>query len=344
MNRKCIALYSGGLDSILAVRMSQEQGIEVIPVHFVSPFFGYELMLYPEPFVANHRKLIGVDVRVVDITDDLTDILMDPRHGMGKNMNPCIDCKIMMLRKCGKMLDESGASFVVTGEVLGQRPMSQRKDALNIVERDCDLKGLLLRPLSARLLRETEPEIGGIVDRNRLLDISGRGRKRQVELALELGIAREDIPTPAGGCLLTDEQISCKVRHTLEILKPTRPDRYDLLLDIAGRKFSLGNRTVLVVSRRQQENEVMAGMADGKNVFIKIAEVPGPLAILRGEIDEDSLKTAAGICLRYGKGRGRSDCTAVYGSDPDALDKRISVPLIDEARCRSMQIDLQSQT
>ncbi|HOO90034.1 MAG TPA: tRNA 4-thiouridine(8) synthase ThiI, partial [Syntrophales bacterium] len=202
-----IALISGGLDSILAVKVVQEQGIEVQGVAFETPFF------------SAHRAVeacrnINLPLSVVDFTQDHLAMLKAPRYGYGKNMNPCIDCHILMLKKAGEMMEAQGADFVFTGEVMGQRPMSQGKQSLHVVAKRSGYQDYIVRPLSARLLPETKPEIEGKIDRLKLLDIQGRGRKRQMEMAVRYNI--DHYATPAGGCLLTEPGFAKRLRDLFD--------------------------------------------------------------------------------------------------------------------------------
>jgi hypothetical protein len=335
--RRCIALYSGGLDSILAVKIIQEQGIDVTALYFCTPYFGLDALLDPATFEEEHRRLYGVHVRVVDYSGDLAAIVASPRHGFGKHMNPCIDCKIGMLRRARELLGPLGASFVVTGEVTGQRPMSQRRQTMRLIEKESGLRDILLRPLSALLLPETLPERSGVVDRGSLYAVRGRGRKVQMELALKYGITGDILPSPAGGCLLTDGQIAGRVRKTFERVQGGTPSREDLLLDVVGRRFRPGPETVLVVGRNERENGLMARFVHPGNVFLRIKDVPGPLCILRGGEPALHLETAAGICLRYGKARGERGRTAVYGPDPACLEGSLDAGVLTDEQCRALQ-------
>ncbi len=342
MKKRCLALYSGGLDSILTVKLMESIGIDVIPIHFTTPFYARETLLTEDEYRQRHLDKYGIDVKSIDFTEDLVQILDSPMYGYGKNFNPCIDCKIFMLRKCATLLDELEASFIVTGEVLGQRPMSQRRDTMNAIANKSGLKGILLRPLCAQNMPATQPEIEGIVDRSKLLGITGRGRKDQIALAEQFGIAKEDVPTPAGGCLLTEELIAKKARMTFDRFKPGLPMAADLALDTVGRKFMLDDETVLIVSRRKQENEMMARMVYEGNMFIKVLKVPGPMAIIRGNLSKENLKLAAGICLRYCKSKGTEGLVAAYGADPDRLKQVVDAPVLDDDLVASFQIDLQN--
>ena len=335
IQNRCIALYSGGLDSILAIKIMREQGINVVPLFFSSPFFGFDALKDPEDFKRIHADKYGIEIHIIDYTDDIIQILSNPPHGFGKRLNPCIDCKIGMLKKSRYLIETLNASFIITGEVLGQRPMSQRKQTMRIIEKESGLSDILLRPLCARNLEETLPERLGLVRRDALWDLKGRGRKVQIERALAYGIKEEDIPTPAGGCLLTDEQISIKVRHTFDRYSPSLPDVADIVLDIVGRKFALSDATVLVVSRNERENNILSIMRHSGNIFLKILDAPGPLCIARGEITREILALAAGICLRYGKTRGCAGQIAIYGEDPDHMDQTVKAPILSAEYCRT---------
>ena len=339
MEKKCIALYSGGLDSILAVKIMQEQGFEVAAISFCTPFFGHDLLTDTSRCLEFHERAYGIRVQPYDFTREIIEVVASPRHGFGKHLNPCIDCKIRMLATARGMLKDLGASFVVTGEVLGQRPMSQRRDTMNIIEKESGLKDILLRPLCAQHLPPTLPERTGLVNREQLLDLAGRGRKKQMDLAESFGIDPGDIPSPAGGCLLTDEQISRKVRSTYERLKPDLPTRADIMLDIAGRRFTLDKDKVIVESREENENRVISYMTFPGNVFLKIADVPGPVCIVRGRVTPENLENAAAICLRYGKGRGTGGHRAVYGPEPSRMTGTLEAPVVPDDFCRRFQID-----
>jgi len=340
LKRRCVCLYSGGLDSILAVKLIQEQGIDVISICFCSPLFGFDALRDPESYKIKQLEEFNINVHVVDFTDEILRIVKEPKYGFGRHMNPCIDCKIGMLIKAKGLMDTLDASFIITGEILGQRPMSQRRDAMNVIEKQSGVKDLLLRPLCALHMKETLPERMGIIDRQRLKDIAGRGRKVQMEMAGIYEIKRDSIPTPAGGCLLADERIAHKIRDTYERSSPALPERYDIMMDVIGRKFILDKDTVIVISRNEKENRTLSTMRYPGNIFMKIMGVPGPLCIFRGNAKIDNLEMAAGICLRYSKGKARQGLKAVYGDDPERLDKMVKAPVLEEDICKSFQIDL----
>lgn len=337
--KKGIALYSGGLDSILAIKIIQTQGVHVDALYFATPFFGFNALRNPEDFKMTHLHKYGIYPHIIDYTDELINILINPAHGFGKHMNPCIDCRIGMLKAAKKLLEVFNASFIVTGEVLGQRPMSQRRDTLDMIVKASGLTDILLRPLCAKRMHPTKPEHLGIVDREKLLDITGRGRKSQIYLAEMFGIKPPNIPASGGGCMLANKEIAIKVKDTIDRFAPQPPTKYDIMLDIVGRKFILDSSTVLVVARNEQENEILAGMRYPGNVFIKIAGVPGPLSVLRGKTNQTNLEIASGICLRYTKAKGIKGLNALYGTDPHQIKQTTNIKLISDEDCKSLQID-----
>ncbi len=307
---RALALFSGGLDSILAARVIAAQGIEVLAVKFVTPFFGYEILADIPGYVGDMREKYGIDVLVEDISAGYLELLHHPRHGFGRHFNPCVDCKIFMLERAKEMMLELGASFLVTGEVLGQRPMSQRLDTLHVIGRDSGSRTFLLRPLSARLLPETEPERAGLVDRERLLDFRGRGRSRQIALAAELGI--KDFPSPAGGCILADPILSRRIARLYAdqfVLRPEKITVADVLLLLVGRQFILPGGGWLILGRSEAENERIAELAGGDDCLLFMEVRPGPTSLLRpvpGCCDDAAvrfrdLELAAGLVVRYGR-------------------------------------------
>jgi hypothetical protein len=274
---RAVALLSGGLDSLLSARVIKEQGLEVICLHFISPFFG-------KPHKLEHwRAVYDLDVRPVDIGEDFVRLLASrPPHGFGSVFNPCVDCKILMLRRAAILMREIGACCVITGEVLGQRPMSQRRDALNIIRREAGLKGLLLRPLSALRLDPTLPENEGVIDRSRLFGFYGRSRKAQMELAARFSIT--EIPTPAGGCRLTE---TGNARSYFPIRRHTpHPVAADFHLGNAGRQLwhipeGGGASFRLVVGRNEADNQRLAAFAGPRDLFFRSRDFPGPTGLGR---------------------------------------------------------------
>jgi len=293
---RAIALFSGGLDSLLACRLLANQGIDVLAVKFISPFFGYELLADPD-----HCRMVkekySINLMLQDISEEYMLMLKNPAHGYGKHFNPCLDCKIFMMTRAREMMAEVGASFLVSGEVVGQRPMSQRRDAMRVVERDSGCDGILLRPLCAQRLNETKPEIDGLVDRSQLAGLSGRGRAGQIEMAASFGIA--DYPTPAGGCILTDPIVGERIKkfyNTHDHITIA-----DMRLLMLGRQFSLPDGSWLVIGRKASENTILEGMAEPNDICLMLKDRPGPTALLRHLQSRSDLESAAGLVARYAK-------------------------------------------
>jgi tRNA-specific 2-thiouridylase len=297
-NAIAVALLSGGLDSTLAAKVVLEQGITVIGVNFAGAYC-------PRPFAGQSRaekaaEKLGIELGTLPIDADFIAMVKRPKHGRGKNMNPCIDCHTLMIRKAWAYGQTRGADFVITGEVLGQRPMSQNRQSLGVVARDSGVGDRLLRPLSAKLLAPTEPERTGLVDRERLLDIEGRSRKRQMELAAQHGI--KEYPSPAGGCLLTERVFSKRLAEafdhgedSLEIVE---------LLSL-GRHFRLPSGARLVVGRDEPENDELLRRRPAGALVVDASDLPGPAALvlppsrlgaLMGDADR---VLAARICAKY---------------------------------------------
>jgi tRNA U34 2-thiouridine synthase MnmA/TrmU len=285
---KCIALFSGGLDSLLAVVFMQKLGYRVFPIFFETPFFKAD-----KAKLAAERA--GIQLHVHDITDQHLQMLHNPRYGFGKNLNPCIDCHGLMFKTAANLLSYYQADFLISGEVLGQRPMSQRKDALNAVGKLSTRKELLIRPLSQKLLPDTKPILEGWVDKNELLDIEGRGRTRQMQMAKELGI--EFYNTPGGGCLLTDKGYS---RKLLDLINHEMLDEKFIEFLKVGRHFRLNEKCKFIVGRNDRENEQLGQMTTYELVF-HIKDNPGPLGIIqcKEQPDEDEIDLAARLLLRY---------------------------------------------
>ncbi len=285
---QALGLLSGGLDSMLAGALLRAQGLDVTFICFVTPFYG----------AARAREAaahLGLPLKVADLTEKFQPLLYEPPHGFGRGHNPCIDCHALMIREAGALLAAEGFDLVFTGEVLGQRPMSQNRGSLNLVARESGLGEWLLRPLSARLLKTTRPELLGWVDRERLLNLSGRGRKRQLALAAAYGIT--SFPAPAGGCLLTDPGYALRLKELLR--QPGQADRRDLELLRWGRHFRLSGGAKAVVGRTQRENEALAGLAGPGDLRLAVADYPGPLVLVIGQVGERALQEAAGLAAAY---------------------------------------------
>jgi hypothetical protein len=300
MARKAIGLLSGGLDSTLAVNLIMQQGIEVIALNFLTPFCRCSKKGCGSEAVKVSEKM-GFELRVEYLGDEYLDIVRSPAHGYGRNMNPCIDCRILIFSKARKVMENEGASFVFTGEVLGERPMSQRRDSMRIIEKESGLVGRLLRPLSAQHFPPTVAEEEGTVDRSKLLAITGRSRKPQMRLAKEIGL--NEYPCPAGGCLLTDPVYARKVRDLLERSELTMENV--VLLGI-GRHFRLHDCAKLIVGRDQNENTRLESLAREGDVVLSTFPLPGPVALLRNG-DNGSIELSAMICAAHSDVRNESE-------------------------------------
>jgi tRNA U34 2-thiouridine synthase MnmA/TrmU len=285
---RALGLYSGGLDSMLAAAVLRAQGIDVTLVCCVTPFFGAQR-------ARESAAHLGLPLWEVDLTDKFLPLIYHPPHGWGRGHNPCIDCHTLMLREAGARLAAEGFDFLFTGEVLGQRPMSQNRGSLNLIARESGLADLLLRPLSAKSLKATQPEVRGWVDRERLLNLSGRGRKRQMALAAAYGITR--YPAPAGGCLLTDPGYAARLKELLRHVQEA--SRLDLELLKWGRHFRLADGAKAVVGRTQRENEAILALRSSGNVLLTVDNYPGPVVLVGGAESDADLEVAAGLAAAY---------------------------------------------
>jgi tRNA-specific 2-thiouridylase len=296
LKRKAVALISGGLDSILAAKIVMEQGFDIIGLYCTSPFsksYGRE----QETHAARVSKAIGIELQIFDMGQEYIELVRSPAHGYGKNVNPCIDCKIFMLKKARTVMEELNSPFVVTGEVLGQRPMSQRRDTFHVIERDADMRGMVLRPLSAKLLPPTQGELNGTVDREKLLSVSGRSRNVQFRLAERYGIS--GFSPPAGGCLLTDKNFSAKLRDLFEDNIAVNPD--DIRLLTLGRHYRFDAGVKIVLGRNNNENNVLMSIASqGYHLFMPQG-FPGPVALLNGTPTQDVKQIIGRLIITYSK-------------------------------------------
>jgi len=310
---EAIGIVSGGLDSALAVALIKGQGLRVLGLHFFNGFSpsamraeveGPEaLESFLEGKAAALTASLGIPVEIVDISGEYLDLLLSPRHGYGSQVNPCIDCRIDMLRRAAVRMRSEGAAFVFTGEVLGQRPMSQHRRAMNAVERESGLGGRLVRPLCARLLPETIPEREGLLDRSLLLDIQGRSRKRQMALADELGIT--GYSQPAGGCALTDENYGRKFREMIEHEGASGLSRTRVLLLAIGRHFRFEGGARVVVGRNRTENLYIERNFQGEWLAEPV-DCPGPTTLVLGGASREDLERAAAFTARYSDCKGES--------------------------------------
>jgi len=338
IQRKAIALLSGGLDSLLAVRVIQEQGVLVEAVNFYTGFCveGHTHAIRKKSQKKEKRnnalwsaETLGVKLHIVDISEEYKDIVINPKHGYGQNLNPCLDCKIFMVNQATLMLNrarqlasEGGFDFIITGEVIGQRPKSQRKETMPIIARESGADDRLLRPLCAKNLPPTLPEREGWVDREKLYDFSGRNRKPQIELAHKFGF--EDFAQPAGGCcFLTDENYSNKLSDLWRARGEKRYELDDIMLLKVGRHIRPKANFKLIVSREEGENNFLSGY---RNQFINMmtSSHPGPLTLLDGSLSEDDLQLAAQIVARYSKGRN-DEAVVVTVNQLDGSQRDVTV-------------------
>jgi len=285
---KALGLFSGGLDSMLAVARLRGQGIAVTGLVWTTPFFGAERAL-------EAAAELDLPLLVKDLTDQFLPLLRQPPHGFGRTLNPCIDCHILMLQETGRIMSAAGYDFMFTGEVLGQRPFSQHRGALNLIARESGYPELLLRPLSARLLKPTRPELAGWVNRDQLLNLSGRSRKPQIALAAQYGISR--YPAPAGGCLLTNEGFANRLRDLLQ--HQTEISRRDLELLKWGRHFRLNAQAKLIVGRDQRDNKALAALSTATDLRLRVPNFPSPLVLIPQVNHRVPVLQAASLCASY---------------------------------------------
>lgn len=300
---KAIALLSGGLDSILAIKVIREQGIDVHALHFTSSFCNCDKHGASADGcgAAMHAaKQLGVPMTTIVKGMDYLKVVEHPKFGRGRAMNPCIDCRVYTLRRAKQFMEQQGASFIFSGEVLGQRPMSQRREAMNTVEREAGVQGILLRPLSAKLLPPTLPEKEGLVDREKLFAISGRGRSEQMKMADDYGL---DYPCPSGGCMLTEQGFAAKLRDLFEFNSAYEMRDVELLK--VGRHFRFSPQTKIIIGRNEQDNALLKALADAKKGELYLEpEFPAPSALLCGEQSDGAVEAAAGLIAFHGKADG----------------------------------------
>ena len=332
VNKKAIALFSGGLDSILAAKVIMDQGIEVLGINFVMEFASINIENHKRR-IAEVASQINMKYQFLDISEEYLGVLKNPEHGFGSNINPCIDCKIFMLKKAKDLMKETGASFIITGEVLGERPMSQRRDALNIIEKKSGLKEYLLRPLSAKLLGETIPEKNGIVDRKKLFDIRGRSRKPQFKLAESFGIKKYF--NPAGGCLLTDPNFSKRLKdligHNAVTLEEIR------LLKI-GRHFRFSDTTKFILGRDEEDNNKIVNLKNQGDIAFEPDDYSGPMGILRGEDKERFIDLAASFLVSYSKNKHGKKISVIYWTDP-AQKKQVFADPVEKELAEGKKVE-----
>lgn len=325
-NPKAIALYSGGLDSTLAILVMLRQGVEVTALTFLT-HFGCDISdrssCSKNPFKAAEQ--FGFTVKLCHLADKFIEIVKAPKYGHGKNMNPCIDCRILMLKEAKEFMKLTGADFIITGEVLGQRPMSQRKDTFPLIDREAGLEGYVLRPLTALNLKPTIPETQGLVKRELLYGFKGRSRKPQMALAEEFGL--RDYPTPAGGCLLTDPIYSFRLKELLTHVPDPTIKEINLLR--IGRHFRLSPYCKAVIGRDEKENTVIESLAEEGDYLLKVMDYGSPVTILTGNITERDIEYGASICARYSDGRRMPFVRVRIEKKGGNIDYRSAMPADD---------------
>ncbi|MCF7858106.1 MAG: hypothetical protein K9N07_02100 [Candidatus Cloacimonetes bacterium] len=313
---KCLALFSGGLDSTLAVIHMKKLGYEVFPMFFLTPFFGTEK-------AQKTADKAGFELIVHDITETHLKMIQNPKYGFGKNLNPCIDCHGLMFYEASKLLEKYHADFIISGEVLGQRPMSQRKDALNSVGMLSGIKDLLIRPLSQKLIADTLPIRDGWVIKDEMLDIQGRNRKRQMQLAEAYGI--HYYPSPGGGCLLTDAGFSRKLK---DLMDHHMFNKESIELIKVGRHLRLDKNTKLILGRNKSENDSLSKLAQDE-IVLQTKDIKGPFGLLKAtkKLTNNDITLASSILLRYNS-KIQSEAVVQFGKNHN-LDNDIKVKKMD---------------
>ena len=323
---KALALFSGGLDSVLAMKLIKDQGIEIVAININTGFGSTKDRL---EHMQNMCKQIGVELKLIDIQNEyLQEVLFDPKHGYGKNFNPCIDCHAKMFAVAKRVMEAEGASFLVSGEVLGQRPMSQNKDSLGTVLKESGCEDILVRPLSAKKLPPTKPELEGWIDREKLEGIVGRNRDRQLELVKEIGL--EDFESPGGGCLLTDENFAKKM---FDFIKYDKFEVEDIPLMKFGRHFRLEDGAKLVIGRHKEENQELQNIENSKYYHIRTIAIPGPHAMLSKSASFKDKEFTARAVLTYTK----ADKNRLYKVSFDGIEMEVK-PLKSREIARKFSI------
>jgi tRNA U34 2-thiouridine synthase MnmA/TrmU len=317
--RRAVALISGGLDSLLAAKVIQEQGVTVEGINFYTGFCveGHTHAIRKKDQRKPKRnnalwvaEQLGIKLHIVDIVEEYKQVVFNPAHGYGANLNPCLDCKIFMVKKAHEWIRQHAFDFIITGEVIGQRPMSQRKDTMPVVAEKSGADDLLLRPLCAKNLPETLPEREGWVDREALFDFSGRSRKPQMALAERFGFS--DYAQPAGGCcFLTDEQYSMKLADLWRARGEKTYEMDDIMLLKVGRHLRPAKHFKLIISREEGEGNFLQGYRK-QYASLKTISHAGPMALIDGDTNEQDIELAARILARYGQGRGEAEVEVEY--------------------------------
>ena len=331
MKRKAIGLLSGGLDSILATKIILDMGFEVIALNLKTPFCCCDTD--DKCFSDSIAQKFNIPLKRIYGGEDYLEVVKNPKHGYGKNLNPCIDCRVFLFKKAKKLMEEVSAEFVFTGEVLGERPMSQRLCAMKLIEKESELKGRVLRPLCAKLLEPTLVEKKGIVDREKLLSIQGRSRKPQMALAKSYRI--EDYPCPAGGCLLTDENFARRLKESLEHGEDSL--RNVFLLKI-GRHFRLPTKAKVIAGRNQKENEALLSLSLPSELKFTVEGYKSTYVLLLGEPILENQTQAAKICARYCDEKELKTLTVKIWSNPSEECHKMEVSPLEENLLSSTRV------
>ena len=327
MNKKAIALLSGGLDSTLAVKLMLEQGIEIVALNFKSPFCNCDGK--DRDGCKSHAIKVAedfeVEIKVVHKGLEYLEVVRHPKFGYGSGINPCVDCRIFSFQMAKDLMPSVGASFLVTGEVVGQRPMSQRKHPMFLIEKEAGLEGLIVRPLSAKLLPVTIPEKMGIVDREKLLGISGRSRKEQIRIARELEV--EDYPCSSGGCLLTDQNFAKRLKDYFDHSERNIWSEMKLLQ--IGRHFRVSSDLKVIVGRDEDDNKKLVAFKGSGDTLFQPDEFSGPVALAKGELSEEDRELIASIILRYGKVKENEYPSVSYQNGTSSGTLIVNAPIAD---------------
>ncbi len=323
---KALAMFSGGLDSILAIKLIQDQGIEVEALNFS----GFFCSCKGNQGIVDSARRLGVSLKSIEVDERYLRMLRNPKHGYGKNMNPCVDCKIFMLKEAERYANKIGATFIFTGEVLDERPMSQHYPALRIIEEESGMKGRLLRPLSAKLLPASAAEKSGLIDRTKLLGIRGRSRKPQMKLATEFGITK--YPSPAGGCLLTESEFANRLRDLFQ--HKNRCSVADVALLRLGRHFRIGENKIIVGRNEKENKALIVGKAKNDYVF-ELPEIAGPITLLQGRKNKKAIQIAAGLTGFYSDAKTK---VVMVNFGRGRLDRTISVKVPNREEAENLRI------
>jgi tRNA U34 2-thiouridine synthase MnmA/TrmU len=314
---KGIGVVSGGLDSYLAARLMCNLNVEVYLYHFLTGFSGKKESSNPACKMAEHLNL---PLETEEDPVSFLEMLKHPQFGRGTSINPCVDCHIFMFKKAKEYMERINANFIFTGEVLGQRPMSQHRNALNLIERETGLLGILLRPLSAKYLNPTMMEENGWIDRTKLLDLKGRSRKPQMQLAREWGIT--EYPTPAGGCLLTDKEFGQRLK---DLLDSGDESKNSIELLKYGRHFRLSPTTKVIIGRNESENTAIENLVFPGELLLTLADIPGPTGLISGNTHIDLIKLAGSIVKRYSHAAGLSSASVIVKTSDGEEKYRIDI-------------------